>query len=84
MKFFIFFLYVLTIQANPDDYPTYAKLYQDCVAIKEHMLTIHDHRIHPQDAIETSITLFLKRLGTANALRLLKDLQNSDFRMEIE
>lgn len=84
MKLLIIFLYVFTLQATPLDYPTYQHLWRDCLAIKNQMIVIHDVRIHPLDAIETSITLFLERLGTPTSLRLLKDLQDSDFRMEIE
>lgn len=62
-----------------DDVLEYQTLLYNCRIIKQNMKAIGDHRMSLQDAIETSITLFLQGVKGEPAKVLLEDLKANGF-----
>lgn len=66
---------------RPVDQEEYYCLLDACKSIKRMHMTIADVRMSVDDAIQTSITLYLKNVDSVASLVLLKDLQNSKFEL---
>jgi hypothetical protein len=65
-----------------EDRDEYYSLYYACKTIRDTQCVIRDRRMTLGSAIESSITLYLKRIDSLAAKVLLRDLQNKEFRME--
>jgi hypothetical protein len=57
----------------------YDCLKQACKALRDMHVVIADVRMCLDDAIETSITLYLRNVNSVASLVLLRDLQNNNF-----
>ena len=66
----------LRTHAEVNEYQT---LLHSCRMIKQNMKAIGDHRLLIEDAVETSITLYLKGMDGEPAKVLLEDLQRNGF-----
>lgn len=67
--------------SNMDDVLEYQSLLHSCKMIKQNMKAIGDYRISLQDAIETSITLYLEGVKGPVAKILLEDIRKNGFNL---
>jgi hypothetical protein len=67
--------------SQEDDWLEYNALLQACKTIKQLQCTIGDVRLHLQDCIATSITLYLMRVDTHASRVLLQELKRRKFQI---
>jgi len=81
---FLILFFTLSLYAAPSfDEQEYAALMQACRFIRGQQLAIADYRMSLDDAIECSITNYLRMVNSAAALKLLGDLKDIDFKMGV-
>lgn len=67
--------------ADMDDVLEYQSLLHSCKMIKQNMKAIADHRLTIEDAVETSITLYLQGVPGEVAKILLEDIKKNGFNL---
>lgn len=66
---------------DEDDIYEYQSLLHSCKMIKQNMKAIADHRLTIEDAVETSITLYLQGVPGEVAKILLEDIRKNGFQL---
>jgi hypothetical protein len=66
---------------NMEDVLEYQSLLHSCKMIKQNMKIIADYRLRIEDAVETSITLYLQGVKGDVAKILLQDIRNNGFQL---
>ena len=67
--------------ATIEDVLEYQSLLHSCKIIKQNMRAIADHRMLIEDAVETSITLYLQGVRGEVAQILLEDIRKNGFQL---
>lgn len=73
--------YDATKLSHIDDVLEYQALLHSCKMIKQNMKAIADHRLLIEDAVETSITLYLEGVKGHVAKILLDDIRKNGFNL---